>query len=441
MYDKLDLGSCYYKPSFFNMKIDLPISLGDLNDLPEGAMGLYYHEYIHFIQDISTIYGLMNISTINYYIQSCAHHVEKNKSQKAFKVPIELNEIIDNSKTNDSGLLNFALRPVYMGSSIKNKSKTIADFTYQVIPYEYSKGEFIDKVSITFIDSITGEKRCLDFGGNHVTEGMAYLCEQFNYKDILPVAEDYPYTIVQKIVENIYPEIIEEKILIIALCDISLMSYHPGLSFVRLLNFIKDKNIVHPDLSLEDLYSDCLAFIKGSHVEYSDLVDIIKAEIKKNFKADYFDDTNAWIDSIFDRIKKIRTDIPTFINDLVRFGKPSVNQFFKHLVNFVGSPLVLNSDYDGTIALPHNFKIQTEHFNPGIFLALNQVLRMFYIDKPTVCDLKEYCLSSKKVNPNLEIDEDCDLAPWKKAKSTNLCPVGAIWHHWALKDFYPNHMS
>ena len=83
--------------------------MNNLNEIPEGAMGLYYHEYIHFIQDISTIYGLMNISTITYYIQACASSIHKDKNNKKFKVPIILDEIIDKSNLDDKGLLNLGL--------------------------------------------------------------------------------------------------------------------------------------------------------------------------------------------------------------------------------------------------------------------------------------------------------------------------------------------
>ena len=129
---KLSLGKCYYKPSFFNMKIDLPIDLMDLNNLEDGAMGLYFHEYIHYLQDISTIYGLMNISTITYYIQACAHYVQKDKTSFKFKAPIDLKDIVNTEDSNDKGLINFKLRKTYIGSSISTKYRYIANLNYSI---------------------------------------------------------------------------------------------------------------------------------------------------------------------------------------------------------------------------------------------------------------------------------------------------------------------
>jgi hypothetical protein len=124
------------------------------------------------VQDISTIYGLMNISTITHYIQYCANKIYKDKIPQ-FEVPIKLQP---NSNTLDYGYSNFQLRPIYIGSSIKQKSKSISNFSYSLVPFEFEPNRTIDIVNIQFTDSDTYEIRSIEFGGNHVTEGMAYLC-------------------------------------------------------------------------------------------------------------------------------------------------------------------------------------------------------------------------------------------------------------------------
>lgn len=439
MEQKLNLGSCYYRPSFFNMKIDLPIDLQNLNEIPEGAMGLYFHEYIHYIQDISTIYGLMNISTISYYIQSCAHYIDKMKGD--FQVPLLLEDIVEKRIDDDYGLINFALRPIYLGSPINPKTKNINDFNFKIIDHLLSNGKSIQKVIISFKHNDTDTIRELEFGGNHICEGMAYLCERFNYSDILPLADDYPYVVVQKLAETIYPEIFNEKILLIAICDISLMTYHPGLSYVRIIEFIKTSKFITDETSIDEIYERCLNHVKGSHVDFPDLVDKVKVEIKKNFNADYYADITEWIDLLFESVKILRRDVPSFVVDLVRFGKPRENQFFLYTHKVLGSPLVLNELGEGTISLPNNFQPVGENFNPGIFLAISQVLRIFYQNELKQCELIEYCEASNESDPNIIVDDNCYRSPWKKSLDLNLCPVGQIWHHWALKNYSPKYAS
>lgn len=432
---QLDFGNCYYRPSFFHMKIDLPVDFTNLNEIPEGAFGLYLHEYIHFVQDISTIYGLMNISTITHYIQYCASKIYKDQIQE-FEIPIKLQP---NTNAQDYGYSNFQLRPIYIGSSIKQKSKSISNFSYSLIPYEFEPNRSIDIVNIQFTDSVTNETRYLEFGGNHVTEGMAYLCEQYQHKGILPEADAYPYKIISEIVKLEYPEIKNEDGLLITICDASLMSYHPGLSFVRLLKFLKNLKVHESELTLIDVYNACLAEIKGGHVDFDTLVENVKSDIKKNFNADYYKDITAWVDTIFDRIKIFRREVPTFVHDMVIFGKPRENQFFAAFLKTIGSPIVIDSDFNATFAIPQGFNPTSPNFSPAIFWAINQILKVFYKDSLSPCELIPYCTKSKEKDPNINVDVNCTNSPWLKASEANLCPFAQIWHHWALKDFAPKY--
>ncbi|CAG5077621.1 hypothetical protein [Parvicella tangerina] len=433
----LDFGKCYYKPSFFRMKIDLPIDMSNLNEIPDGAFSLYLHEYIHFIQDISTIYGLMNISTINYYIQDCANKIHKAKG-KEFHPPISLVQ-----KENDHGFNNFKLKPIYIGTSINPKSDKIKFLSYKIKPRQFGeKGETVGIVEVKFIDLKDDSERVIELGGNHICEGMAYLAESHIYKEVLKeheheiIAQEYPYLLVKKIAEKLYPKIAEDSLILIALCDICLMTYHPGLSYVRLLEHLRDKNFFedhklseNKDL-LDKLYEFSYSFLKGNHVDFETLIEVVRGEIKKNFNDKYFNDNNKWIDILFDRIKDFRLKIPRFIVDMVYFGDPKNNELFGAFHQLVGSPLVLNSDYNATISLPKGFN--PKNLNISLFWAINQVLTVFYSDQPKPCGLREYCKKSQEIDPKISVDERCDDKPWSRCNDENLCPFATIWKHWAL---------
>lgn len=431
-----EFGKCYYQSSFFNMKIDLPLDLTNLNEIPEGAWGLYYHEYIHYIQDITTIYGLMNISTANFYIQYCASKITKSNS-KDFNVPIYISNIKEDLG-NDIGVLNLELKPIYLGSEINPKTKLVRNLNLTIQNYTTSNEYNIPIVVVEFIDEFDNRRK-INFGGNILTEGMAYIAEQYNFNGIINKAEEHPYSIVEKIVDFYYPEIIEDKILIFAICDISLMTYHPGHNFIRLLDYLKEKKINSPIEDYETFYNDCLKVIKGSHPDFNQIADIVKNEILKNFNADYFSDTKNWINTLFENVKVLRSQLPFFAIDLVRFGKPLENKCFQKTFEVLGSPMTLDGDENGTISLPRNFSPQTDYFNPSIFMAINQILRIFYQDKPSCCKLINYCKQSINEQNHIEINKNCYESPWKKAQENNLCPVGQMWHHWALKNYSPKY--
>ena len=441
--EQLEAYNSYYMPSFFRIKVGVYDDFTDMLSIPFGAYSLFFHEYIHFIQDISTIYGLMNLHTITYYLHEVASRVGKDKNL-GFEVPQNLIY-----RTGDYGFHNFKLRPVYMGAPINPKRKKINIANYTVTPHPDSSIP-TDIITVYFEDN--GVTDSFLFGGNHVCEGMAYMCETYAYTPLferhghsVPEADDYPYNVCQKLAEIIYPEISHLTVFLVAICDLSLMTYHPGLSYVRLLTHLKEVDYLSKYTSdeelmsfIESLYKDGTDFLKGSHVDFTEFQGIVKDLIKKNFKCKEFEGNNRWVDILFERINIFRTQLPSFIIDLLLLNNGEdirKNKCFVWLLGLVGSPLIVNEDNEGAISLPIHFC--DPEFMPGLFWAINQVLRVFASERPIPCELKNHCMRSAALDPDIKVDKRCDTAPWSRCYDKRLCPFATIWRHWNLSDHYP----
>ena len=48
-----------YYPAFFEMRLKVD-SMIDLNTCSDSDFALFFHEYVHFLQDLMTTYGLTN---------------------------------------------------------------------------------------------------------------------------------------------------------------------------------------------------------------------------------------------------------------------------------------------------------------------------------------------------------------------------------------------
>lgn len=48
-----------YLPSYFEITVNTSESLNNIYLLPEKERGAYYHEYLHFLQDTTTTFGLL----------------------------------------------------------------------------------------------------------------------------------------------------------------------------------------------------------------------------------------------------------------------------------------------------------------------------------------------------------------------------------------------
>lgn len=438
MVDNLDFLKCYYRPSFFMMKVDVPVEMMNLLSVTDGTFSLYFHEYIHFVQDISTIYGLMNISVITYYIQQSAHKIY-NDGIKSFDVPI----LLRNDKA-DFGYNNFKLRPIYLGSPINPKYKSIEIISYERLEKKWGERihENIDCIKVKAKELENDTLFEIEFGGNQVTEGMAYLCERYAFYEVLKAqgtsipVDDYPYLMAKKLAETIYPKFAENDLYIIAACDACLMTYHPGLSFVRLAEHFNSIDFFSREREIKEVYIEANNLLKGSHVDFDVILETVRSEIKKNFKGEFFKGSTEWIDIIFDRMKHFRKDLPEFITDILQCGNLKENEIFGIFHKLFGSPLVLNGQDDATISIPHDF--DAKDFHPNLFWSINQMLKIFSLNKPIPCEMKSYCINSKRNGSKITPDERCDSAPWSRCYDAELCPFAVMWRHWALSDFKPN---
>lgn len=431
-------GRNYYSSAFFRMKVDVPASLMPIDDIPDASFALYFHEYIHFIQDISTIYGLMNITNLIYYVQDIASRIPKQQS-RYFDIPVKL----PNDK-DDFGYVNHQLMPFYKGASINpvRRHITIIDFKEVITQWGDEPEKKIPCIIVTATDKMNDSALFeFIFGGNHVTEGMAYLCEQHIYFDLLKQqdivfeANEYPYSVVQKLTEKIYPEMANNPLLIIAACDASLMTYNPGVSFIRVLSHLKKLRFVENGYDVPSLYRTACSLLKGSHPDVTVVSDAARDLLKKNFKMDHSEGNNEWIDVIFERIMALRHANPSFLHTMLTPGDLKKNLDFRVFLAFIGSPMVVNGFNEGTFSLPSDFNSNKLH--PGLFWAVNQILKVFTNSKPIPCELKEHCRKSQAFDPPIVVDERCDKNPWSRCKDANLCPFGAMWKHWGLSEFEP----
>ena len=83
-----------YIPSFFCMKID---SLSFDEDMSDRDLSLFVHEYIHFIQNITTLYGLERTNSDFGILINMINWIKGHKDS-TIKVPLD--ETILNELTN-----------------------------------------------------------------------------------------------------------------------------------------------------------------------------------------------------------------------------------------------------------------------------------------------------------------------------------------------------
>lgn len=274
---KLNTTLGFYSPSFLRMHIGTNKNLQDLNILNDNDASTYLHEYIHFIQDITTAYGLQNICRIVDYMKYVNNHV-RGLPKGNFRVPI----MPDASDTSNV-YTNYQLNKIYEGSGDDDD----ANFTRHsccsktVVINSINKGVRFIKVQY---ETASKEKKLFEFGALCIVESMAWIIESECYPSA-SLPPDLPYKSAEKLVKLIFPEFGQERLNVLALCDASLKAFHPGEFFYKTLLHINDNKL--RVCAPEDVYKICdTVTIEycGQKMRYNELFEKKKNEAIKQMK-------------------------------------------------------------------------------------------------------------------------------------------------------------
>ena len=156
----------YYIPSFFEMHVNTYCDDLTINKLPLKDMTVLFHEYIHFLQDFTTYYGLNAIYTYSEYLHSVVNRIYGIKT-KGFPVPFNITDNTDNVLLNKQ-ILNFTQGDTEECSPF-NVDEVEEDVD-ELLPNAFMKN--VPNVIL----NLNGDLRV--FGAIAIMESMAYLMEQ-----------------------------------------------------------------------------------------------------------------------------------------------------------------------------------------------------------------------------------------------------------------------
>lgn len=408
-----------YLPSFFCMKIDA-LTYGD--NMTERELSLFIHEYVHFLQSFTTIYGLERINSDFSVIINMVNWMNRHiKSKIAFPLS---KDVLDSVICNNDKLSRLVWGDT---EDVSHLRITNEDVDY----IQIDERRQIESVTLSYIDE-NGEQSYCSFGAREIYEGMAYLIEQYITKDF-EVSPDHPYCTAAKVANHIHPHLLDDPRNLLVLCDKALMSSNPGPEFVRMIKWLRQIDFLPPT-------PDYLFYFLDNNWETYDMnqkvgvletfvnrVEFVKANLHSLLQDEYFSDYHKWLDVIFDYAIDLRKTEPMFWLDIFDNGYVKDNSYFQTIFHFAGSPLIETVKHEYFFVDPEGSDSESISF----FKVFNQIYILF-VKGTTQCELMPWCNSS---NNTVRIDETCYKCPWKHQEDNGeLCPFKAIWQHWGLND-------
>lgn len=420
MINRLHKTLGFYEPSLFRIHT---IGDGKIKKYQEWSNDeqscTFLHEYIHFLQDITSIKGLQNIYTNGEYLRYVSL-VAKQSQNKTIHLPL------DPTKASYNVDQNWILHKETLGNNDTNIQSLIK---YNII----NKCNITDTNTKSTIKLEIVELECLDyyfnkvkipFGTIQIMECMAKAIEECAYPNLSGRSPYNPYYIARDLAEMILPGIKTEVLTLIALYDRALQSSNPGLSFVNYLKDIKRKGYNSKTLTPDIIYKELIASQSTNPITntlafkdgFNNIATLATGVINDLTGGIWIlGNVTCWASTIIKKGISFRFNYPNIFIDIARGGKIQDNKTFQEIIKFLGTPLVTNGkEQSGFIRPPKMIISKSELVN---VYAMMQLYSVFMSNSHYKCPLKWYCNNLNMrwlLGPR--INAKCDSQPWTKCR-------------------------
>lgn len=414
-----ELKGCYL-PTFLDLYINTSKEL-DLNKLSKDEIGTFCHEWIHFIQDITTGSGCNNSYVFFEHFLACANKIKDDGI--AFTPPVNVGNAFNVEINGELNRLAWGKDPL-RGFTRINDVKVVCAKDVSDLTIHYKETENFP-IAISRTD--TGE---FQIGMKVLMESMAHLCQDILCPGTASNHPIYPYHVAELICETICPGILYDPLNLIALCDVSLMSSAPGAYFLSYLKGISQNQISIPT-SPENIYDHVYSnpdFLPKfyeivHHACHHFLGILIDPQVFKSYR--------YWIKHTYLNAVRLRSKNRYFLLELLRNGTINQNSKFMELLHLFGTPLMHNNNgWFGKISLEDEDKWDVE------FLQVIKQIDEIFNNKRKNCALVEWCKSSVQYlyqsgipKDKLSIpDASCNSNPTLRSTFQPQCPFGLVWY-------------
>ena len=424
----------FYEPAVFHLHT---IGKGQLNEMEKWNLqqkSTFLHEYIHFLQDITTIQGLNNIYIRGEYIRYVTKLI---KEQQCADIHVPINPFSLGNNVDQ----NWLARRYTFGTTT-SVEKVISFKKIQNATLTDNNSGKVIPVNEVVVRCVDGNLQITDilFGTLQIMEGMAKLIQEEVYPTPVRHSPYNPYYIARDVADVIIPGLADRPQTLIALFVFALQRSNPGCDFVDYLEF-KAKNgfdadsltadIVYGDLQRTTMhlpdgtlnYKDCHTFFAGG------AKDVMSEYLGGVW---YWQNIKKWFQTIIQKGAELKLNNPFLFQKLAEGGDITTNNIFMMLLREFGTPIVTNSSHDFGFIRPNSVLVtKKELIN---VYAMMQVHQVFLSNGTYKCPLRKYCQNEPCGFRKQKVDKRCLTRPWERMRKWNRCYFNTWWYFKGFKD-------
>lgn len=395
-YDKELKGS--YKTGCFEIYLS-----GEFNQnltlMSREDLGTFLHEYVHFLQNISTPWGIHAAIVRNNELCEFIHSME---DKEEIHIPYHYTASPEQQLRRE--WLQCSMGTGHINFPFDNDKPT----GYRYVDIE---GFPVSMHQVLFsAQSMTGERREIVIGATIIKESMAAMYQSLIDPDTSH--PDVPYNVIQFWCKKHFPNIADDKKKLICLCYISLFSLDPGFSLMLTL---RNAN-THPELTGWQIFDD---YIKGNAIVagqdtpivdfFNNLIEQYKQSLRGILPCDLIY-TRILLDSV-----KLGNGIVPILNVINTndFGIANIQT----LINYLGIPFM--HQFDGKQFYPLVAGID-HSCQDVIVISGNATMHDYFLhpyEHGGVCPFKYMCDAD---------DDECWNKPWLHDNCIFECGIDSI---------------
>lgn len=405
IFEENERGS--YTPGFFLMKVSFPFDTNNLSDLSEKDLGTFAHEYIHFLQNTSTPFGLWQAMVFYQAISEFFAYVQDNKPDSVPVTGYQMSESIQR---------RFDLE--VEASGYKKNIKVGEDEIFGVrFDSPVIHGIQVKRMTLTFKD-ISGVQQEIILGAHIIKESMAAMLQEVINPGSQAGHDIVPYHVVQRIANQIAPNIKDDVKKLIGMCFISLHTLCPGYTLCDYLRYAN----ANPGMSLLEIFD---YFLENSSVKTStgkkltitelgdDIVETFKGVLNKFLFGKNTEKKIEYLSEVLERVKISNGMIPL----LRLINEQDLNkQLIQTAVDVCGTPVIWN-DY-GNLSIPNTVDNENPDMEIWALIANQALFKRMTDKKQLVCPMFKLCADTQ----GNSFKDECYELPWQGPE----CPLTLI---------------
>lgn len=390
-----------YESSFFHIYLEgeSPLTNSGYKDVSKRDYGSFIHQSTHYIQQITTPYGLKFNKYFTYGLILFRDLID---SKESHSTPIVVNEVVQAAEDFKSELIKKNGSSNFLEGNINDIEIKVEDIALAKL-----NGTAVN-IGVYDFENNRAFEDGFQFGYTCVLESMAHLIQLLINPELSH--REVPYQSAQLVCDKIRPDLIEDTKLLISICYTSLFFDNPGHAFFEI---IESASLTENGLQLFHRYmvdysrkfqGETMPNYRMMHIMMDDFIDNLQALLGNDL---------IYIKNVMENCKYESKKGTSVLLNLLYHEDLNTSESLDKLLDFYGYPAIDADNSD--IVVPFDLKTNRPFIETASLLSLELiVLRLKEIDGKKECTRYSICDRITRENNRDLIDECCAEFQWEK---------------------------